>query len=125
VSAKGDRERERLAVALAAYAKLERDREYLAAEHRKYAELTTDDLVKGALHIWHNSHCTGRGQKVNGVGPADCVYDAALVYRLTPHLIIRLGCMASPEIQALISELEAGRPAKCPMAGCTGYVELR
>lgn len=84
-----------------AYAKFERDREYLAAEHRRYAEMTTDDLVKSALHTWHNSGCTSRGQNVNGYGPSDCVYDAAL-----------------------ISELEAGRAAKCPVAGCTGYVEL-
>jgi hypothetical protein len=121
--------------------KLDRDRESLAKEKAEHAEMTAYELVVRALHDWHNSGCTGR-KGMNGYGPADCVYDAALVFRVLPELIERLAELATRPSQCggdrgglgdketqLWKEIRTHRRGetphfKCPMKNCTGYVRL-
>ena len=103
------------------YARIQRDRDYLKKERTNYQSLSPDDLIVSALHVAHN-FAYGNG-KVNGFGPADCVYDAALVYRIFPEILIRL-IEDSPKFRELVAPLREGKEVKCPCEGCTGYVRL-
>jgi hypothetical protein len=117
------------------YAQMERKKEYLAKEKKSHRDMSDDELIVTALHDWHNCSCTcdvgaateyPEGTKrghVNGYNKYDCVYEAALVFRLLPELIIRL-MRDSDHFKHFVDQLAAGETIKCPMTNCTGYVEL-
>lgn len=107
------------------YDKLQRDRAYLAEEKKNYASMSDDELIENVLHAWHNCGCTfpgGRG--VNGFRAYDCVYDAALVFRQMPEILLRL-MRTSTRFRDDVRKLENGKEVKCPMTSCTSYVELQ
>lgn len=99
---------------------------YVKKVQKEYSEKSDKEIVVDFLHCWHNAAFTGVNGKVNGYGLGDPVYDSAIVYLVMPEVIARLAkSVGMPEVQEALRDKKHVRQIKCPMIGCTGYVELR
>lgn len=107
-------------------AEFDRRRAHIKEKLAEFAEKSTRDFLIDVLHGFHNSSCTGyRG--VNGLHAGDLVYDATLVYLMLPCLIEKLA-IRDPDSADLAKAIEKSqndrKSIKCPMQGCTGYIDL-